>query len=53
MSHETDPTGLRGDGQSTPEDPAAQGPLGRLVVHFSEWPRRYVEMRIDVLDPDR
>jgi len=53
MSHETDSPGLRSEGRSTPEDPAQKGLFGRLTAYLAEWPRRYVAMRVDALDPDR
>jgi len=52
MSHETDPSRLRGEGRSTPEDPAP-GLLGRLTSHLAEWPRRYIDMQVEALDPKR
>jgi hypothetical protein len=52
MSHGTDPSRLRGD-RSNPEGPAPQRLVERLVTHLSEWPRRYIEMRVDALDPER
>ncbi|WP_251328999.1 hypothetical protein [Haloplanus pelagicus] len=51
MSHESDPTRLRGEGRSTPEGPAPKRLLGRLESHLAEWPRRYVDMQVEALDP--
>ncbi|WP_251342011.1 hypothetical protein [Haloplanus halophilus] len=50
MSHETDPR-LRGEGRPTPEGPASQGLFGRLTTYLAEWPRRYIEMQVEALDP--
>ncbi len=53
MSHETDPSRLPGDERPTPDDPASHSLLGRLVTSLAEWPRKYIDMRVDALDPKR
>jgi hypothetical protein len=53
MSHETDPARLRGDDRSTPDSPTSHSLLDRIAAHLAEWPRRYVDMQIEALDPDR
>ncbi|GAB6861086.1 hypothetical protein ACFR97_01280 [Haloplanus litoreus] len=53
MSHETDPSRLRGDGRPTPDGPASQSLLGRFESSLAEWPRRYIDMQVEALDPKR
>jgi hypothetical protein len=53
MSHETDPSRLRGEGRPTPEGPTSHSLLGRLAAYLAEWPRRYIDMQVEALDPKR
>jgi hypothetical protein len=49
MSHGRSPAAPRGEATPpTPEE--GDGLLTRLKSHLREWPRRYVEMRVDAVD---
>jgi len=48
MSHGRSSTAPRGE--ATPPTPEENGLLTRLKTHLREWPRRYVEMRVDARD---
>ncbi|MDQ2056111.1 MULTISPECIES: hypothetical protein [Halobellus] len=47
MSHERGPAVPRGE--ATPPTPE-NSPLSRLKRHLLEWPRRYIEMRVDAVE---
>jgi hypothetical protein len=48
MSHGRSSAAPRGE--AAPPTPEERGLLTRLQTHLREWPRRYVEMRVDALD---
>jgi len=53
MSHETDPSRLPGDERPTPDGPTSHSLLGRLAASLAEWPRKYIDMQVEALDPKR
>jgi hypothetical protein len=53
MSHETDPSRLRGDERPTPDGSTVRRLLDAFTRHLAEWPRRYIEQRVEAVDSDR